>query len=84
MNDQTILANSEIFKIAESYPVVTHADQEKLFTALVKEYKPKTFSDLREKVASLFNNKLDEPLNRWENKLTLDKSRLKDLFLNQS
>lgn len=56
------------------------ADFESLFIDLVEEFEPASFSAFKEKVASVFKNKLDDRLNRWENKLALDRSKLKEIF----
>ena len=86
MVDKDILANSDIFKIAEEKYTspATDAEFDKLFTVLAKEHRPEKFSEFQEKVASLFNNKLDSQFERWGQRLALDRTKLKDLFLNQS
>ncbi len=60
--------------------LTTDLDYENLFEELVDEYKPGSFHAFQEKVGEAFNHKLDDRLEKWAEKLALDRTKLKDLF----
>lgn len=77
---QEILDDSLLFKEAHKRSLVTDSDYESLLEDLVHKFSPKNFRDFSEKVAQVFSNKLDGRVNKWAEKLALDKTKLKDLF----
>ncbi|MAH42802.1 hypothetical protein CL614_03695 [archaeon] len=70
----------EFFKESQKKEFTTDADFEEIFTKVAEEYTPKTWEDFKGKVTNLFNGKLDTQFARWETKVALDKTRLKELF----
>jgi hypothetical protein len=62
----------------------TDVGAEKTFIKLAEEWKPKTFTEFAEKVDETFEGKLNEKLARWEKKLVLDRSLIKELFINDT
>lgn len=77
MNDITIFdTDHELEKLS------TDSDYEDLFIKVAKHHKVSKFSELQEKVASMFEEKLDERLARWGHKLELDRTLLKEVFDN--
>ncbi|MBC8410365.1 MAG: hypothetical protein H8E12_16835 [Rhodobacteraceae bacterium] len=72
----------ELFKQANNERVIleTDADFEGVFTKVAETYSPTSWTELKEKVASLFGNKLDSQFERWETKMALDKTALTNLF----
>jgi hypothetical protein len=75
MSDPSILKEAE-----KKVCLETDKDFEELFIKFAEEFKPDSWSSLKEDVSEKFNGKLDDQFNRWENKMSIDKTRLKDLF----
>jgi len=59
LNDPSLFGNDTNITTLES-----DADYDGLFTALVKEKQPETFSAFQDQVGDLFNHKLDNKLER--------------------
>ena len=75
------LKQDTLFKTdIEKRALNTDADYEKLFTDLIGELKPNSFTDFQEKIAEVFDHRLDARLERWTDKLLLDRVTLKALF----
>jgi len=77
MNDKNIFDTEKVLD-----KLVTDADHEQLFTQLVKEGSFTKFAQLENKVNEVFGDKLDTNLEKFANKLSLDRRRLKELFTN--
>ena len=75
--------DSDLEKSAEVLDLITDADFEDFFTKVAEELKPKNWQEFKIQVIELFpeNEKVASHLERWEDKLTLDRTRLKELFL---
>lgn len=58
----------------------TDVGAENLFIKFAEEWKPKTFTEFSDKVHDTFDGKLDAKVARWEKKLSLDKTLVKQLF----
>ena len=65
----------------EKIALVTDSDHDKLFCKLAEEWEPNNFSEFENKVKETFNGKLDSQLEKWAKKLTLDRTRLRDIFV---
>ena len=81
MNEQYTILLDQNEPILETVPT-TDSEFDKFFTKIAHSYNITTFKDLEEKVNDLFheNKKVNDNLQKWANKLTLDRSRLKDVF----
>ena len=60
-NDSSVFGNKSNLNLSR---LETDADFDDLFTTLVKEKQPDTFSEFQEQVGTLFKNKLDDRLER--------------------
>ena len=60
--------------------LTTDSDYDLLFTKLAEEWEPTSFAQFEEKVKDTFSGKLDNNLEKWAKKLTLDREKLKDVF----
>ena len=60
--------------------LVTDADHEELFTKLIKEGNLTKFAQLESKIDDIFGDKLNSNLEKFANKLSLDRRKLKKLF----
>lgn len=79
---EDFLNQDTLFKThIEKRALNTDADYEKLFVDLIGELKPASFTDFQEKIAEVFDHKLDAHLERWTDKLLLDRATLKALFV---
>jgi len=62
----------------------TTRDMEFIFEKVAKEHKPKTFTELEEKIAELlpesYESHLKDGLKKWAQKLVLDRNKLKEIF----
>ena len=61
LNDSSVFGNKSNLNLSR---LETDADFDDLFTTLVKEKQPDTFSEFQEQVGTLFKNKLDDRLER--------------------
>ena len=81
---EDFLNQDSLFKAdIEKRALNTDADYEKLFVDLIGELRPVSFTDFQEKIAEVFDHKLDVRLERWTDKLLLDRAMLKALFCNK-
>ena len=70
----------ELFKESQKTEFVTDQDFANIFTKVATEHKPSTWAELKDKVDTIFSGKLNDRFDRWEDKMALDKSALKELF----
>jgi len=70
----------DFFKESQKKEYITDADFEEVFTKVAEQYSPKTWTELKDTVGTIFNGKLDTQFERWETKVALDRTRLKELF----
>ena len=59
---------------------LTDSDYENIFTKIASEKSPSNFSELKEIVHETFDGKLDAQIDRWGDKLSLDRTRLDEVF----
>ncbi|MBT7929429.1 hypothetical protein HN682_05905 [Candidatus Peregrinibacteria bacterium] len=76
----SFLESSTFVKRAKATTPVTDADFEDIFTKLAGETNPKSFDEFKITVDTTFEGKLNEKLAKWEKKLSIDKTRLQDVF----
>ncbi len=70
----------EFFKESHKKEFVTDQDFAEVFTKVAEEYKPANWAELKDKVNNLFSGKADSHFERWETKMALDKTALKEMF----
>jgi len=70
----------EFFKESKKREYTTDADFEEVFYKVAEEYKPKNWTELEDKIHTLFNGKMNDRLERFGIKLALDRTSLKALF----
>mgnify|MGYP000226275810 CR=1 FL=1 len=74
------LNDSVFYRADKKKEYVTDSDYNELFTELVAQEKPDSFNSFQERVGNMFEHKLDDRLDRWANKMSLDKTRLQNIF----
>ena len=70
----------DLFEKKADIPMDTDSDFEKIFIKCAEEWKPETFAEFKEKVAEVFDNKLDARLERWAAPLAIARPLLSKLF----
>ena len=70
------------FKKQAHFSIDTDAEYDDLFEKIAKVHKPEKWTNLEETVKDLFpeNEKMASQLERFGQRLTLDRTRLKELF----
>ena len=76
----TLEEKIDFFKESTKKDYITDQDFSELFTKVAEEYKPANWVELKDKVNNLFSGKADDQFDRWETKMALDKTALKELF----
>jgi len=76
----SFLEGNAFVKRAKATTPVTDADFENIFTKLAEETNPKSFDEFKVTVDEMFGGKLNTKLAKWEKKLSIDKTRLQDVF----
>tara|TARA_Y100000310_G_C20568130_1_gene756601 strand:+ start:696 stop:1016 length:321 start_codon:yes stop_codon:yes gene_type:complete len=76
----TLEEKVDFFKESSKKEYITDQDFAEVFTKVAHEFKPANWSELKTKVADLFSGKADDHFDRWETKMSLDKTALKELF----